>query len=298
MFRRVVTSKAMVPTGEFEGYANSLRTPEGPLPGQATTGLTSEQFDELVERVEQRVTWNSGQGRPRELMLRQAVKAVVMYFRTNITQEVIAELLFVDQSTISRAISDLEEIIAEALDEFIPELPEEIKGRVGVVDGSLCPCWSWGRCCIVRSRVGETLDPGWSDCQGQRVEGGQDASVDDFLGAQFVVAAADVLDERVPSTDHLRAAELFKAAHRSQAELQPSVIGFDRIVRILLGHMAGGGCQLIEHAGVGGRAIGGDFSRGRPVLEGAGKESAGGSPIPLLGDQNVDDLPELIDRPV
>ncbi|HZC03529.1 MAG TPA: transposase family protein [Gammaproteobacteria bacterium] len=133
----------MAPTGEFEGYANSLQSPEGPLPGQATTGLTSEQFDELVERVEQRVTWNSGQGRPRELMLRQAVKAVVMYFRTNITQEVIAELLFVDQSTISRAISDLEEIIAEALDEFIPELPEEIKGRVGVVDGSLCPCWSW-----------------------------------------------------------------------------------------------------------------------------------------------------------
>ena len=70
----------------------------------------------------------------------QAVKAVVMYFRTNITQELIAELLFVDQSTISRAISDLEEIIAEALDEFVPELPEEIDGRVAIVDGSLCPC--------------------------------------------------------------------------------------------------------------------------------------------------------------
>ena len=90
----------------------------GPLPGKVTTGLTSEQFD-------------------------QAVKAVVMYFRTNITQEVIAELLFVDQSTISRAISELEEIIAEALDEFVPELPEEIEGRVTVVAGSLCPCWSW-----------------------------------------------------------------------------------------------------------------------------------------------------------
>ena len=82
-------------------------------------------------------------GRPRELTLRQAVKAVVTYFRTNVTQEVIAELLFVDQSTISRAISDLEEIIAEALDEFVPELPEEIQGRVAVVDGALCPCWSW-----------------------------------------------------------------------------------------------------------------------------------------------------------
>ena len=113
------------------------------MPGQATTGLTPEQFDELVNRVDQRLVWDCGQGRSKELTLRQAVKAVVTYFRTNVTQEVIAELLFVDQSTISRTISDLEEIIAEALDEFVPELPEEIEGRVAVVDGSLCPCWSW-----------------------------------------------------------------------------------------------------------------------------------------------------------
>jgi hypothetical protein len=113
------------------------------LPGQATTGLTPEQFDELVDRVGQRVVWDSGRGRRRALTLRQAVKAVVMYFRTNVTEELIAELLFVDQSTVSRVISDLEEIIAEALDEFVPELPEELKGRVAVVDGSLCPCWSW-----------------------------------------------------------------------------------------------------------------------------------------------------------
>jgi len=52
-------------------------------------------------------------------------------------------LLFVDQSTISRAINDLEELIAEALDEFVPELPEELAGRVAVVDGALCPCWPW-----------------------------------------------------------------------------------------------------------------------------------------------------------
>ena len=110
------------------------------MPGQATTGLTPEQFNELIDRVGQRLVWDSGRGRPRELTLRQAVKAVIMYFRINVTQEVIAELLFVDQSTISRVISDLEEIIAEALDEFVPELPEEIEGRVAVVDGSLCPC--------------------------------------------------------------------------------------------------------------------------------------------------------------
>jgi hypothetical protein len=51
---------------------------------------------------------------------------------------VIVELLFD-----LREISDLEEIIAAALDEFVPELPEEIEDRVMVVDGSMCPCWSW-----------------------------------------------------------------------------------------------------------------------------------------------------------
>ena len=113
------------------------------MPGQATTGLTTEQFDELVTRVGERVVWQSGRGRPRGLTLRQAVKAVVMYFRTNITEELIGELLFVDQATISRTISDLEEVIADVLDEFVPDLAAQTNGRVAVVDGSLCPCWSW-----------------------------------------------------------------------------------------------------------------------------------------------------------
>lgn len=109
----------------------------------ATTGLTAEQFDELVTRIDQRVIWDSGIGRPRQLTLRQAVKATIMYFKTNTTEEVIGELLFVDQSTISRVISDLEGVVAEVLDEFVPDLAEEMAGRVAVVDGSLCPCWSW-----------------------------------------------------------------------------------------------------------------------------------------------------------
>jgi len=62
-----------------------------------------------------------------------------MYFKTNVTEELIGELLFVDQSTISRAISDLEEVITEVLEEFVPDLTEEMNGRVVVVDGSLCP---------------------------------------------------------------------------------------------------------------------------------------------------------------
>lgn len=130
----------MVPTGKCEGYANSLRAREGPLPGQATPGLTSEHFDELVDRVGQRRVGDGGHSRPKELTRRQAVTAVVTDVRTNVTQDVIADLLFGAQSTVSRAISDLEGLLAEALEEVIPELPEEIDGRIRVIDGALCPC--------------------------------------------------------------------------------------------------------------------------------------------------------------
>jgi len=49
--------------------------------------------------------------------------------------------------------------------------------------------------------------------------------------AEFVVAAAEVLHERVPGADHPCAAELFEATHRPQPGLQPSMIGFGRIIR-------------------------------------------------------------------
>ena len=94
------------------------------------------------------------------------------------------------------------------------------------------------------------------------------------------------------------APELFEPAHRSQSGLQPSVIGFDRIISVLLGDMASGGHQLVEYPRVGGRVISGDINRGRPVFQGAGEESPGGRQIPLLGDQHIEDLPVLVDDPV
>jgi len=80
---------------------------------------------------------------------------------------------------------------------------------------------------LCEARVGEVLGPGWSDQQGQLVEGSQDPEVCYFLGPEFVVSAADVLHECVPGADHACAAELFQAAHRPQSGLQAAVIGFD-----------------------------------------------------------------------
>jgi hypothetical protein len=97
---------------------------------------------------------------------------------------------------------------------------------------------------------------------------------------KFVMAAADVLDECVPGGDYSCAAELFEPAHRSQSGLQPSVIGFDRVVSVLLGGMTGGRHQLIEPPRVGSGTISGDLDRGRRVIKGAGEESTGGPPGP------------------
>jgi hypothetical protein len=76
------------------------------------------------------------------------------------------------------------------------------------------------------------------------------------------------------------------------------VIGFDDVIRVLLGDVARGGYQLFEHSRVGRCPIGIHFGGARAVLQGAGEEPAGGRQIPLLGYQYVDDLAELIDRPI
>lgn len=108
-----------------------------------TTGLDKIRFDALVVMVGERVGWSSPTGRPRALTLEQAVKATLIYFKNNMTEEIIAELMFVDQSTISRAIADIEVAIADALADWVPDLDEAVRGTATVVDGSLLPCWSW-----------------------------------------------------------------------------------------------------------------------------------------------------------
>jgi hypothetical protein len=114
------------------------------LPSQRTTGLTPEQFLTLCELVKDAVgSWHPLVGRRRALPLNKAVKATVMYLKNNLTQEVIGELLDVSQPTISRVLSELENVIAAVLDGFVPDLATEAVGRVAVVDGSLHPCWSW-----------------------------------------------------------------------------------------------------------------------------------------------------------
>jgi hypothetical protein len=85
------------------------------------------------------------------------------------------------------------------------------------------------------------------------------------IQTEFVVATAEILDERMSSTDYPYRAESFETTHRPQPSREPAMIGFDRVNGVLLSDVAGSGHQLLEHERVGRCLIRGHFSGLQPV---------------------------------
>jgi hypothetical protein len=137
-----------------------------------------------------------------------------------------------------------------------------------------------------------------SDSEGEFSEGREEPLPWIGIKTEFVVVAAEVLDEGVPSADYLCSAEPFDTTHRSQPSLQSAVIVFDGVARVLLHHMTGGGQQLIEHPQIGRRLVGRHLRRTGGALKHPGEEPVRGQQITLVGGEDVDDLAELVDRPV
>jgi hypothetical protein len=75
------------------------------------------------------------------------------------------------------------------------------------------------------------------------------------------------------------------------------VIGFDDVVRIPLQDMPRVRCEFIDDSRIDRRVIGDDLDRGWPVGQGSGEERPRSRAIAPLGEQDVDDLAALIDRP-
>jgi len=63
------------------------------------------------------------------------------------------------------------------------------------------------------------------------------------VDTEFIVAAAQVLDEGVPG-DGPQGAVAFQSAHRPQPGLEPAVVGFHPVVGVAVGDVRGGGDQL------------------------------------------------------
>ena len=112
------------------------------------SGLDSAQLDELEQMVSELLEepWDKGEGRPRELSLREALVVTCGYLRQNIIEDVWAEFFGVAQSTISRCITFLTPLVEKATEEDRPaaaDAAEATRGVIALVDGTLWPCWSW-----------------------------------------------------------------------------------------------------------------------------------------------------------
>jgi hypothetical protein len=112
------------------------------------SGLDSAQVDELGQIVSELLEepWDKGEGRPRELTLREALIVTCGYLRQNIIEDVWADIFGVAQSTISRYITLLTPLVEKATEEDRPtaeEAAEATRGAIALVDGTLWPCWSW-----------------------------------------------------------------------------------------------------------------------------------------------------------
>jgi hypothetical protein len=76
--------------------------------------------------------------------------------------------------------------------------------------------------------------PPGSDCLAELIERCCDAQTRLCFDPEFVVAAADVLHERVACDDHVGGAVGLEAAHWSQSGLETAVVAFDPVIRVLL----------------------------------------------------------------
>ena len=85
-----------------------------------------------------------------------------------------------------------------------------------------------------------------SHCLSELIEGRCDTELQWSIGGEFVVAAADVLNEGVPGDDSPGADVGFQAAHRSQPSFQLGVVGFDPVIGVPFDAMPSCGKNLFE----------------------------------------------------
>jgi hypothetical protein len=79
------------------------------------------------------------------------------------------------------------------------------------------------------------------------------------IGSEFIMTAAEILDEGVLGGQNPRGPVALQAAHRPEPGFQPPMISLDRIVRIALDGMQRRGDQLIQDPRVGRGPVGGDL---------------------------------------
>lgn len=130
-----------------------------------STGLAEEKILDLIVMIyharneyqkfnNEPITW------PGRFGLFKSVVVVLKYLKRNRVQQELAEDYRVSQPTISRAVTGLTAAIGYLLKEFIPEAEGNPTGDTRVLDGTLCPSWSWKN--VEHMYSGKHKTTGWN----------------------------------------------------------------------------------------------------------------------------------------
>jgi len=144
---------------------------------------------------------------------------------------------------------------ADFVSAVVSKLPAEVTSRFdvvgfdprGVADSGQVICLTAQERPVALTENGrdEAAIASPSDGEGEFGEGRREPMFRVGIRAEFVVAAAHVLDKSVSGANHPSRTQPFKATHRPQSSLEPPMICFDDVIAILLSEMAGSGHQLI-----------------------------------------------------
>ena len=91
---------------------------------QSTTGLATEQIEELAARIWQIVQCRKSQPWPPSVGLYRAVVLTLVYVRQNLNQAAVGDLFGISQSTVSRVYRGMLPLIEQALCLHIPDLKD------------------------------------------------------------------------------------------------------------------------------------------------------------------------------
>ena len=108
-----------------------------------TISLDRDQILNLCELIHTSQSGNLPAAGSRVLGLFRCIQVTVLMLRHNLTQELLADIHIVSQSTISRVVAVYTPLIADLLQAWIPELEDLDPDRQYIIDGTLVPCWSW-----------------------------------------------------------------------------------------------------------------------------------------------------------
>ena len=133
-----------------------------------------------------------------------------------------------------------------------------------------------------------------SDGAGEFGKRGLDTAMDARIGAEFVVAASNVLHERVTADDHPRRMVAFKSPHGTESGFESAVVAFDAVVRVLGAVVERGRDETFDRRSQRRGPVGDDLDWLTMRAECRREESSSGSEIPSGRDEHVDDLTVLI----